>query len=294
MNLKMTLANVELLPASIVERNINSLIYTIRRPMILEAVKAEPNLTIICTLYQLDTLVSEMAPSKVHSLDSTALFVLGAQPDDRDEKTRRDAARQRLMRAVADGRVQAPRSAAEIEKLINLDLQRQEDSIADNFGRAVDAVRLIESCHAQDLDDEVEDDQAELPEWIADAIHDKVLDLAIRTYSEATRALARNPAEFSQAFVKAQAAKHGAVQLLDKLGIAEAQVVAWAEKRLSNTEALFKRLEAIETPAPTIDEPAPSVTTYVDPSTGRKVHRTSKKAAKGVTSSDLGAAASAK
>lgn len=292
MNLKIALTQVALLPQSVVERNVNSIIYAVRRPMILEAVRAEPNLSVIHTLYVLDQLVSELAPNKVHSLDSTALFVLGAQPDERDEKTKRDAARAKLMRDVADKRVSAPRTSAELERMIALELQRAEDSVAENFGRAVDAVRLIESVHEADSADEIEYDEGALPEYVVDGIVDKLVDVATRTYQDARRRLDRARYEFQK--TEPMAAMSGALQLLDKFGVTEDEVIGCVEASRRQAAELFARLERENEPVPTIDEPAPSVTTYVDPTSGRKVHRTNVKRSKGVSSEDMGAANSVK
>lgn len=277
MNMKFVLTNIALLPQHIVERNINSIAFSIRKPMVLEALREEPNLTVIHTLYQLDQCLTDHAPEKLHTLDSSALFVLNAQADDRDDKTKRNEARTRLMRSVAEGRTMAPRSAKELEHMIDLELQRAEDMAATNFGKAVDAVRLIESCHSEDISDEVRYDEGELPEWVVDAIHDKVLEIAMRTYSDARRTLSRNMPPFASQRIKAEAARTGALQLLDKFDIKEEQVIEWEQVKLKNTERLFDRLEQVEAPAPTIDEPAPSVTTYVDPKEGRTVHRTNQR-----------------
>ena len=288
MNLKMTIDQVAMLPDSVINRSINSLIYAVRRPMVLEAVKTEPNFTIIHTLSVLDARLAALAPTRVHTLDSTALFVLGAQPDERDDKTRRDAARAKLMRDVTDKRAAPPRTSAELERMIALEMQRGEDNLAENFGRAVDAVRLIESAHASDKGDEIEYDEAELPEYVVDGIVDKIVEVATRTYQDARRRLERSRFEFQKA--EPLAAIAGALQVLDKFGVTEDEVIGHVEAARRQAAELFDKLEHAEVaPVPTIDEPP--ATTYIDPTTGRKVHRQSKKRAKGISSADMAQAA---
>lgn len=294
MNLKMTLSQLDLLPSTVVEGTINSVAYAVRRPMITEALKEEPNMTVIHTLKQLDEVIAELAPTKIRNLEETALFVLNASPDTRDATVRRNEARAQVLRLATEGRVERPRSAAHLEQLINSQMQGQEDAKADNFGKAIDSVMLIESCHERDDEDDITYDEGDLPEWIVDSIRDKVLNVGLETFERARRDLARNPPPFSAAYTKASAARAGALALLDKFEITEDQVLSWAETKTKNMEAHFAKLEAAaqvaETPVPTIDEPPTPTTTYVDAKTGRKVHRVNKQKEKGISSADMKAA----
>jgi len=290
MKLKTIIAQLSFLPEFTINATINSIAYSIRRPMIMEALKEEPNLSIIHTLKQLDEALADAGPDRMRSLEETALFVLNANPDTRTEVERRNTARAQLMRKAADGKIERPRNSAHLEQLIQMELHRNQDEQADNFGKAIDAVTLIESCHGADSEDEITYDEGELPEWIADSIHDKVLQVALDTFGRARRDLGRNPSPFSAAYTKASAAREGALHLLDKFDITEEQVIGWDDTKMKSMEAHFSKLEQAEVPVPTIDEPAPSVTTYVDPKSGRKVHRVSKQMAKGITSSDMKAA----
>lgn len=287
MNLKMTLTQLDLLPSNVVEGTINSVAYAVRRPMINEALKEEPNMTVIHTLKQLDEVIVELAPTKIRNLEETALFVLNAAPDTRDPVVRRNEARAQVLRLATEGRVERPRSAAHLEQLINSQMQGQEDAKADNFGKAIDAVMLIESCHERDDEDDITYDEGDLPEWIIDSIRDKVLNVGLETFERARRDLARNPPPFSAAYTKASAARAGALALLDKFEITEEQVLSWAETKTKNMEAHFAKLEAQAAPVPTIDEPPTPTTTYVDAKTGRKVHRVNKQKEKGISSADM-------
>lgn len=281
MNIKMLIAQLDLLPEAVLNGTINSIAYSVRRPMIMEAMKEEPNMAIIHTLRQLDEALTECGPDKMRSLEETALFVLNANPDDKDEVAKRNEVRSQLVRMAATGKIERPRSAAHLETLIVNELQSREDARADNFSKAIDAVMLIESCLDRDDENEITYDEAELPEWISDSIRDKILNIGLETFERARRDLARNPPPFSAAFTKASAARVGALALLDKFEITEDQVIGWSEGKIKNMEQYFAKLEE---PVPTIDNPP--VGTAL-PNEAAAVHKQTKRRAKGITSDDM-------
>lgn len=277
MNLKMILSQIDLLPESDVARHINSLLYPIRRPMLLEAAKDEPNMTLISTLRALDEQVSSSAPERVHTLDSTALFVFQAQADERDEATRKNDALKRVMAMVADGRAPRPKSKAEIDKLVALEMQRHEDQIADNFGKAVDAVALINSIV------EPEYDEAELPEWITEAIVAKIVDIGVSTYKDAQRRLTKARFDFQR--LGPNAAREGALKLLHHFGVTEDEVDKELASAREMVNELFDRLMN-DTPEVTIDNPPPEN----KPEEKAKRYRVQKQKGDGISSADMAAA----
>lgn len=244
MNIKNLLSQIDLLPEADVQRNINGLLYPIRRPMLLEAAKAEPNYDLLGTLKILEETITSSCPERIHTLDSTALFVFAANSDEKDENKKSNAMK-RVMAMCADGRSPKPRSKAELDKMINLEIQRNEDRVAENFSKAIDACAVI-----NDITEPVYD-EAELPEWITEAVVAKIIDVAVSVYKDGARRL--NKARFDFQKIGPNASREGALALLKHFGVDESQVVEQMDKTRIATEELFNRLMADE--VLTIDNP---------------------------------------
>lgn len=300
MNLKMILSQIGLLPEAEVTKYINGIIYAVRRPMLLEAAKDEPNITLIRTLKTLEETAKDnaFAAHKIHTLESTAMFVFEAQDKDANERNEDKKAREELKRAEARKVVMRncskpgalkPKSKAELDKMIELELQRADDRLIENFNRASEAIELIESVNDNDVTSDDSYDEAEVPEWVTEGIIAKVVDVATQAYADGQRRLSRARFDFQK--IGPQATVEGALQLLDKFGVKQEEVDTMLEKARTATEELFKRLEAEDAPKPTtIDNPP------VDnsPSAKKANHRRVVKAQKGITSADMAAAGGVK
>ena len=282
MNFKMLATQLQLLPEWAVYRHVNGVLYPLRRAMLIEATREVPNTELIQTCKGLEkALVDGLNAERIHTLDSTALFVFQADEDKRSDIERRNAARTTLMRRVANKQVAQPRSKAELDRMIDLELQRAHDRVAENFGKAVDAVEFV-----QTLPDDAEYDEASLPEYVSEAFVDKLIDAGIDTFRDAQRRLSKT--KFPSQETKPRAAKEGALSLLRHFNVTEDDILSYEEKAAAEAKALFDRLDA-EEPAPTIDEP-PADT----PKAKRERRRVEKEKAMGITSADMAAAASVK
>lgn len=282
MNFKMMATQLQLLPEGAVYRHVNGVLYPLRRAMLIEATREVPNTELIQTCKGLEkALVDGLNAERIHTLDSTALFVFQADEDKRSDIERRNAARTTLMRRVANKQVAQPRSKAELDRMIDLELQRAHDRVAENFGKAIDAVEFV-----QTLSDDAEYDEASLPEYVSEAFIGKLIDAGIDTFRDAQRRLLKAKFPFQE--TEPRAAKEGALNLLRHFNVTEDDILSYEEKAAAETKALFDRLDA-EEPAPTIDEPPVDT-----PKAKRERRRVEKEKAMGITSADMAAAASVK
>lgn len=282
MNFKMLATQLQLLPEGAVYRHVNGVLYPLRRAMLIEATREVPNTELIQTCKGLEkALVDGLNAERIHTLDSTALFVFQADEDKRSDIERRNAARTTLMRRVANKQVAQPRSKAELDRMIDLELQRAHDRVAENFGKAIDAVEFV-----QTLPDDAEYDEASLPEYVSEAFVGKLIDAGIDTFRDAHRRLLKAKLPFQE--TGPRAAKEGALNLLRHFNVTENDILSYEEKAAAEAKALFDRLDA-EEPVPTIDEP-PADT----PKAKRERRRVEKAKSMGITSADMAAAASVK
>ncbi|MCG3177672.1 MAG: hypothetical protein MOGMAGMI_02646 [Candidatus Omnitrophica bacterium] len=282
MNFKMLATQLQLLPEGAVYRHVNGVLYPLRRAMLIEATREVPNTELIQTCKGLEkALVDGLNAERIHTLDSTALFVFQADEDKRSDIERRNAARTTLMRRVANKQVAQPRSKAELDRMIDLELQRAHDRVAENFGKAIDAVEFV-----QTLPDDTEYDEASLPEYVSEAFVGKLIDAGIDTFRDAHRRLLKAKLPFQE--TGPRAAKEGALNLLRHFNVTENDILSYEEKAAAEAKALFDRLDA-EEPVPTIDEP-PADT----PKAKRERRRVEKAKSMGITSADMAAAASVK
>lgn len=279
MNYKMLASQLQLLPETAVYRHVNGVLYPLRRAMLIEATRETPKTEMIQTCKGLErALVNGLNSERIHTLDSTALFVFQADEDKRSDVERRNAARTSLMRRVANKQVAQPRSKAELDRMIDLELQRAHDRVAENFGKAVDAVEFV-----QTLPDDTEYDEASLPEYVSEAFVGKLIDAGIDTYRDAQRRLLKAKFPFQE--TEPRAAKEGALALLRHFNVTEDEILSYEEKAAAEAKALFDRLEAEETP--TIDTPPADDT----PKAKRERRRVEKARTMGITSADMAAAA---
>lgn len=282
MNFKMLATQLQLLPEGAVYRHVNGVLYPLRRASLIEATREVPNTELIQTCKGLEkALVDGLNAERIHTLDSTALFVFQADEDKRSDIERRNAARTTLMRRVANKQVAQPRSKAELDRMIDLELQRAHDRVAENFGKAIDAVEFV-----QTLPDDTEYDEASLPEYVSEAFVGKLIDAGIDTFRDAHRRLLKAKLPFQE--TGPRAAKEGALNLLRHFNVTENDILSYEEKAAAEAKALFDRLDA-EEPVPTIDEP-PADT----PKAKRERRRVEKAKSMGITSADMAAAASVK
>ena len=312
MSLKHIITQIELMPQHSIDRSLNSILFPIRKGMLFEAVKKEPNFGTISTLRHLDYLLTQMNPQIVHTLESTAQFVFNAQMPpatskryDKDAaiRAKEDAAARAkaiVLRKVIDKRIPAPRSAAILNELIKKELMNAEEELAENFCKAADAVALIESVSSinvsstqngmEEQESLITDqpyDEAEIPEWVTDAVIDKIVGAATDTYRDAKRRLDRARYAFQE--TEPRAAMDGALLLLKVFGVTEEEVLGNLDKARISAEALFKKLLTEDVP-PTIDTPPEDNT----PAEKKGRYTVKQDQAKGLSSADMGAAANVK
>ncbi len=302
MNLKHIVSQLGFLNEAAIRRVINSCIYPLRRYTLIEITKEEPNIAAIKTCRTLEAIIAEHDPAHVHTLDSTALFVFNAQEDERPEAERKQRARQALIREVADGRAQPPRSKAELDKRIEAVMHKQMEDITVNFGKAAKAVGDLESLGYAHTHEEIDNengmgtrlefeltneyDQHEIPEYVQDAVISKIVDAAIRVYSDGVRQMARARVGFQE--TEAAAMKQSAVLLAGALGVSEEELELAVTKQTTRVENLFASLEGeAET---TLDNPPGEAT----PAEKAKRHRVAKSMEQGISSADMAAAGGVK
>lgn len=303
MNLKHIVSQLGFLNESAVRRVLNSCIYPLRRYALIEIGKDEPNIIAIKTCRTLEAVIAELDPEHVHTLDSTALFVFNAQEDERPEAERKQRARALLVREIADGRSAPPRSKAELDTRIKTIMHKQMEDITANFGKAAKAVGDLESLGYAHTHEEIDNengigtrlefaltneyDQHEIPEYVQDALISKVVDAAIRVYSDGVRQLARARVGFQE--TEALALKQSAVLLAGALGVTEDELEVAVHKQTTRVEDLFAKLENTEA-TPTIDTPPEGAT----PSEKAKRQRVAKAMAAGISSADMAMAGGVK
>lgn len=247
MNLKMIVTQLHMLPDAAINRTINGVIYPLRNYYLREVGKETPNMNGIVTARAIEKAALDEVPSgKVHTLDSTALFVFGVtekQPSkDEAELAKINEAKRQLLRDIAEKRIQAPRSKAELDKLMTLKVQQMEDRAAVNMGKASDAVQFIETL----ADDDGRYDEAELPEYVTESLIAKVIDAGVATYKDAQRRLARAKFEFQE--VEPRAAMEGALALLRHFDVKAEDIDRVEENARVEAAELFERLSSDDTP----------------------------------------------
>jgi len=303
MNLKHIVSQLAFLNESSLRRVLNSCIYPLRRYALVEITKDEPNITAIKTCRTLEAIIAELDPQHVHTLDSTALFVFNAQEDERPVADRKKRARTLLIREIADNRSAPPRSKAELDARIDAIMHKQMEEITANFGKAAQAVADLEMLGYAHTHEEVDNengigtrlhfeltpeyDQHEIPEYVQDALISKIVDAAIRVYSDGCRQLARARVGFQEA--EALALKQSAVLLAGALGVDEKELELAVTKQTTRVEDLFAKLEGTED-TPTIDTPPEGKT----PGEKAKRQRVAKAMAAGISSEDMAMAGGAK
>jgi hypothetical protein len=123
-------------------------------------------------------------------------------------------------------------------------------------------------------------DQHEIPEYVQDALISKIVDAAIRVYSDGCRQLARARVGFQEA--EALALKQSAVLLAGALGVEEKELELAVTKQTTRVEDLFAKLEGTED-TPTIDTPPEGKT----PGEKAKRQRVAKAMSEGISSADI-------
>ena len=282
-SLKIALAQIHQLADTHINKSINGIIYPLRRAMLLEARKDEPNLDIIRTCRDLErSVVDNYDNHKVHTLESTALFVFRA--DEKSYKTaeekelaQRNSAREALMRRIADKQVRAPKSKAELDQMISLEIQRTEDEVAENFGVAIDAVQLIETMCAEDgqYDEDV------LPEWVSESVVGKIVDAGTQAFRDSKMRMQRAKFEFQK--LEPRAGLEGAKKLLAFFGVTEDEVEGYLESSVLEARNLISRLER---DVPNIEDTEQMET----PKEKKNRYRVTKEKAAGLSSEDMAAA----
>jgi hypothetical protein len=227
--------------------------------MLREAVKDEPNMDVIQTCKILEAeAVTNANPHKIHTLDSTALFVFKGQAE--KDKAKENAQAQ-VMRDMKAKRVPKVRSAQELENLIKLEMQRMEDEVAENFAKACDAAEFVESLP----NDQGEYDESALPEWLVEQVSNKLLEAGLNTYSDG-----KSRYERARSFMREapMAAMEGALKFLKAMDprMTEDEVLKEINQSNKEVEELFEKLLSPgSAPSrhgePTIDNPPVGETT---------------------------------